>query len=92
MRGLVETIQGAINHGWIPFVMSMGDRRSVRVNMGQLINALTVAAITAAATSYVTVVSLKTEMDYQKTLLAETRAEVAALRAMVYDVKSQRTN
>lgn len=85
---IMEVIQHAANSGYIPFIAMAGERRSVKVSPSQIINALIIAVVTASVTSVSTVSALQSEMQNTKDLLKETRQEVAALRDMVYQMKT----
>ena len=78
-----EGIQHAIDSGFVPFVLSAGDRRSVKMNVSQIINALAIAAITAMATSFATVKVLEAELTNQRNMLMETRSDLRDLRNRV---------
>lgn len=78
-----EALQHAADNGLIPFVLSVGDRRGVKMNTSQIINALVIAAITAMATSFATVKVLEAELTNQRNMLMETRSDLRDLRNRV---------
>ena len=80
---LWEGIQHAIDSGLVPFVLSTGERRGVKMNLSQIINALVIAALTAVATSFATVKVLEAELSNQKDLINDTRSDLRDLRNRV---------
>ena len=86
---LLEGIQHALENGLIPFVLSAGERRGVRLNTSQIINALVIAAITAGVTSFATVKVIENELSNQRYLIDETRSDMKELRSRVDSLQSR---
>ncbi len=87
---LWEGLQHAVDNGFIPFVLAAGERRGVKVNLSQIINALVIAGITAVATSFATVKVIENELQNQKELIQDARQQMRELRNRVDNYHMQR--